>query len=433
LKPSARIKILIEKVFTGSAKPEEYDELIAALKSTDYGHVLEEIEARVADDGSGIPQLSPDRWNTLVDNILQTDAGTAPAGSTSLHSGQLLPGEPLDSRQPGSEPLHGVQLPRKPVYRMRFLRYASVACTMAALILTVVLARKRDGSLAITTKAKEKEIALPATDIRPGANRAVLQLADGTQISLDSTTTGTIARQGTASVLKQGDGRILYRPGNGSSNGTEPLFNILSTPRGGQFQLTLPDGTKVWLNAASYIKYPVCFDKRSRRVEIQGEAYLEVANNASKPFIVDAGDGMEIKVLGTHFNVNNYKEEKYRRMTLVEGAIEIVSGNSRKLLKPGEQALSGKDGGIRVEEVNTAAVIAWKNGLFDFNRSDIPSMMNQLARWYDVDVQYEGPLHQCLYGGEMERDLNLSQVVKLLETAGIHIKIKDKTLILMPG
>jgi len=141
---------------------------------------------------------------------------------------------------------------------------------------------------------------------------------------------------------------------------------------------------------------------------------------------------MEIKVLGTHFNVNNYKEEKYRRMTLLEGAIEIVSGKDSKLLKPGEQALAGKDGGIHVKEVNTATVVAWKNGLFDFNKSDIPSMMNQLARWYDIEVQYEGPLPAYLYGGEMERDLNLSQVVKLLETAGIHVKIKNKTLVLMP-
>jgi hypothetical protein len=119
-------------------------------------------------------------------------------------------------------------------------------------------------------------------------------------------------------------------------------------------------------------------------------------------------------------------------MTLLEGAIEIVSGRGSKLLKPGEQALAGKDGSIHVEAVNTAAVVAWKNGLFDFNKADIPSMMNQLARWYDIEVQYEGPLPEYLYGGEMERDLNLSQVVKLLETAGIHIKIKNKTLVVMP-
>jgi transmembrane sensor len=412
LQPSTRIKTLIDKVFIGSATPAEYDELIAALKGTDYGPVLQEIEARLGNAGSGITDLSPDRWNALVDNILQIDAGTTP---TSI------------------KPLPGDQTLRKPVRRMRFLKYAAAACIIAALIPTVFLVRKNTGNNSLAVTTKEKEQPPPSADIRPGANRAVLQLADGTQISLDSTTTGTIARQGQANVLKQGDGRILYRPANGSNNtNSEPLFNILSTPRGGQFQLTLPDGTKVWLNAASYIKYPVCFDKKTRKVEIQGEAYLEVANNASKPFIVDAGDGMEIKVLGTHFNVNNYKEERYTRMTLLEGAIEVVSGKARRLLKPGDQALSGKDGGIRVEQVNTAAVVAWKNGLFDFNRSDIPSMMNQLARWYDVDVQYEGPLPPLLYGGEMERDLDLAQVVKLLATAGIHIKIKNKTLVLMP-
>lgn len=405
LDTSARIKSLIDKVFTGSATPAEFDELIAALKGTGYEHVLQEIEARVEDEGSDMTDVSPEKWNTLVDNILQSDAGT-----DGKSSGPIRP---------------------RPVRRMPLIRYATAACIMAASILTVFLVRKKSGDGSLPVAGKENDKVPPGVDVQPGTNRAVLQLADGSLISLDSTRTGAIARQGSARILKQADGGILYRPESGNNN-SEPLLNMLSTPRGGQFQLTLPDGTKVWLNAASYIRYPVTFDKKVRKVEVQGEVYLEVAKNAGKPFIVDAGDGMEIKVLGTHFNVNNYKEEKYRRMTLLEGAIEIVSGKDSKLLKPGEQALAGKDGGIRVEEVNTAAVVAWKNGLFDFNKSDIPSMMNQLARWYDIEVQYEGPLPAYLYGGEMERDLNLSQVVKLLETAGIHVKIKNKTLVLMP-
>jgi len=405
LDTSARIKSLIDKVFTGSATPAEFDELIAALKGTGYETVLQEMEERVGDQGSDITDVSPDKWNRLVDNILQSDSGMAGKNS--------------------------VPPRRRRVYRMPLIRYAAAACIMAVLILTALLIRKKSGNGSPPVAGKEKEKVLPAGDIHPGGNRAVLQLADGTLISLDSTRTGAIAHQGSANILRRADGGIVYRP-SGNKNNSEPLLNMLSTPRGGQFQLVLPDGTKVWLNAASYIRYPVSFDKKVRKVEVQGEVYLEVAKNADKPFIVDAGDGMEIKVLGTHFNVNTYKEERYRRMTLLEGAVEIVSGKGSRLLKPGEQALAGKDGNIRVEEVNTAAVVAWKNGLFDFSRSEIPSVMNQLARWYDIEVQYEGPLPEALYSGEMERDLNLSQVVKLLETAGIHIKIKNKTLVVMP-
>jgi ferric-dicitrate binding protein FerR (iron transport regulator) len=405
METNARIKTLIDKVFTASATPAEFDELIAALKGTGYESVLQEMEAHVGDQGSDITDVSPDKWNRLVDNILQTDSGIAGRDSASPR-------------------------PRR-VRRRPLIRYAAAACMMAALILTALVVRKRSGNGSPAVAGKEKEKVLPVGEIHPGTNRAVLQLADGTMISLDSTRTGAIARQGSANILKRADGGIVYRPSSGT-NSSEPLLNMLSTPRGGQFQLVLPDGTKVWLNAASYIRYPVSFDKKIRKVEVQGEVYLEVAKNADKPFIVDVGDGMEIKVLGTRFNVNTYKEERYRRMTLLEGAIGIVSSKGSKLLKPGEQALAGKDGGIRVEEVNTAAVVAWKNGLFDFSKSEIPSVMNQLARWYDIEVQYEGPLPEALYSGEMERDLNLSQVVKLLETAGIHIKIKNKTLVVMP-
>lgn len=392
----------MEKVIIGSVTPAELDELIVALKGSNYDVVLREIESRVEDAPANKTEVPVNRWNDLVDNILNSDSGTP--------------------KKVGETPFN------RPVRRMRLTRYAAAAC-MAALIITVPFVRKKMGSGSAVAHNKGKEMLL-ARDIHPGKNRAVLELADGSLISLDSAGTGAIAEQGSSRILKQADGGILYRSANNKNDG-EALMNTLSTPRGGQFQMTLPDGTKVWLNAASYIKYPVSFDKKVRKIEVGGEVYLEVAKNVNKPFLVDAGDGMEIKVLGTHFNVNTYKEEKYRRTTLLEGAVEVVSGKTTKLLKPGEQAQAGKEGGIRVEEVNTTAVVAWKNGFFDFNKSDIRSIMNQLARWYDIEVQYEGAMPENIYGGEMERDLTLSQAVKLLETAGIHLKINNKTLVLM--
>ncbi|MHA4812047.1 FecR family protein [Flavitalea flava] len=271
-------------------------------------------------------------------------------------------------------------------------------------------------------------------DAPPGRNVAVLTLGNGKQIELDSARNGTLEKQGNTRLLKQGGALSYNSAGEAGITGTEAshsTYNMLTTPRGGQFQLTLADGTKVWLNAASSIRYPVNFDNRVRKVEVRGEVYMEVAKNPNKPFLVDAGDGMEIRVLGTNFNLNSYKEEKFRRTTLLEGSVEIITDKGNKLLKPGEQAQADKEGSIHVEQVNTAAVVAWKNGLFNFNKSDIRSMMNQLARWYDIDVQYEGAMPEYLYGGEMERDLNLSQVVKILETTGIHVKTKNKTLVLM--
>ncbi|HEV8082157.1 MAG TPA: FecR family protein, partial [Chitinophagaceae bacterium] len=270
----------------------------------------------------------------------------------------------------------------------------------------------------------------PAKDaeIIPGSNKAVLTLADGSTISLDKAKNGLLANQGTAKVVKLNNGNLLY---TAVGKETENVYNTLSTPRGGQYQVTLPDNTKVWLNAESSINYPTAFSGKSRIVALTGEAYFEVAKNAKMPFIVKH-ENLKIVVLGTHFNVNTYKDENVTKTTLLEGSIKISNGKNNKLIIPGEQAQTDNVDVIKiVKDIDVNTVVAWKNGLFNFNKSDIKAIMNQLARWYDIDIKYSGQVSNQLYGGEIERDLKLSQVLKILEKSGVHFRIDNKTLVVM--
>lgn len=267
-------------------------------------------------------------------------------------------------------------------------------------------------------------------DIAPGTNKAVLTLADGSKIVLDEAANGNLAQQGNASIVKQANGQISYRL-QGIAEG-KILMNRMATPRGGQYQLTLPDGSRVWLNAESSIIYPAAFVGSERNVEVTGEVYMEIAKNSKQPFIVKA-NGTEINVLGTSFNVNAYEDEESQKTTLIEGSVKVLTKDKDVLLKPGEQAavISG-----RVSVINNADIeqaLAWKNGSFYFNRTDIRSVMRQLARWYNVDVVYEqGIIPNVRFGGEMQRDLNLSQVLKILEKIGVHFTIEGKKIIVKP-
>ncbi|WP_343521720.1 FecR domain-containing protein [Pedobacter sp.] len=268
--------------------------------------------------------------------------------------------------------------------------------------------------------------------IVPGGNNAVLLLADGSQIILNKTSDGQVANQSGVEVIKTKSGELLYRF-TGNSTAGAAAINTVITPRGGQYHLILVDGTEVWLNASSSVRFPTAFVGKERKVEVTGEAYFEVAKNKTKPFIVHTNQS-DIQVLGTHFNVNAYADEEYQRTTLLEGSIEIKQGNKKALLKPGQQAsLNLKAAGIKVNEVaDLEAVVAWKNGYFQFDRSDLPSVMRQVSRWYDAEVIYNGKIPAKQYSGKIPRNVSVVKLVEMLAYSGIHCKIENNQITVNP-
>jgi ferric-dicitrate binding protein FerR (iron transport regulator) len=271
-------------------------------------------------------------------------------------------------------------------------------------------------------------------DIAPGGNKAILTLADGTQVILDSANNGAITKQGNVTVIKLDDGQLAY---NASSTSTSALtYNTVTTPRGGQYQLILSDGTKVWLNAASSLRFPTAFVGSERKVEMTGEGYFEVAHIDKKPFLVRAG-GMDVEVLGTHFNINAYEDEGAVKTTLLEGKVRASTGHDQAVvLKPGEQArLSQSNAQLStLNNINVEEVIAWKNGKFQFGEAmDIGMVMRQLSRWYDLDVVYDGKVTGHI-GGTISRNVKISEVLKMLEMTGaVHFVIRNREVIVKPG
>lgn len=271
-------------------------------------------------------------------------------------------------------------------------------------------------------------------DVAPGGNKAILTLADGSTIVLDSLENGSVAQQGNSKIIKLNDGKLAYEVARGGKQKTQKVaYNTVSTPRGGQYQLTLSDGSKVWLNAASSITFPTAFTGNKREVSITGEAYFEVAHNALMPFDVKVGN-IKVKVLGTHFNVNAYDDEDAIKTTLLQGSVKVSKGNEDILIVPGEQARVNKASAkITVKKnIDLEEVVAWKNGLFQFDQAGIKTIMRQIARWYDIDVEFEGGLPDKKYDGKIYRNVNASQVLKILEEGGIHFKIENKKVIVSP-
>lgn len=259
---------------------------------------------------------------------------------------------------------------------------------------------------------------IPAADVAPGTEKAVLTLANGAAIVLDSTGHQVI-KQGNTAISQQG-GQLQYSP---QSTQTEVSFNTLATPRGGQFRLTLPDGTKVWLNAASSLKFPTAFTGKDRTVVLTGEAYFEVAKNTSMPFRVWGGNQL-VEVLGTQFNINAYENESNTKTTLLQGSVRVSLPAAAQqpaasvVLKPGQQSVVSGTGTIPVTTVSAADAVAWKNGLFQLDNTNIADIMHQLERWYDIDVKYEGKIPEVHYTGGIKRSSPLSKVIAMLEATG---------------
>lgn len=273
-------------------------------------------------------------------------------------------------------------------------------------------------------------------DIGPGGNKAVLTLADGRKISLTDAKHGELAKEANKSIAKTADGQVVYEiDGSSGVKSYATAYNSIETPKGGQYKVILPDGTVVWLNSASSLKYPVSFASLTeRRVELKGEIYFEVAKDRGRPFIVTGG-GQQVEVLGTHFNVNAYEDEPDVMTTLVEGRVLVSSGKDlssdlqtdSRYLDPGQQALLS-DGRYRVREVIASDVIAWKDGYFIFDKADIKTVMRQLARWYDMAIIYENVSTKDEFTGEIPRSSSLNEVLRILKLGGLNYTLKGRKL-----
>lgn len=289
--------------------------------------------------------------------------------------------------------------------------------------------------------AKQASIPDEKGQIHPGGNKAILTLANGQKIILDSAQTGSLIKQGNVNIVKLNSGLLAYNTQHATRNTRQIIqYNTITTPRGGQYKIVLADGSKVWLNAASSLRFPTAFTGEKREVKMQGEAYFEVAKNTAKPFIVSV-EGITVKVLGTHFNVYAYSNENIIRTTLAEGAVSLSrrgegqpAGQTEMRLKPGEQAqLDKQTGNISVKKVNVNKMLAWKNNLFYFEDTNIKEIMGQVARWYDVEVVYATKqLKNKNFSGIISRYKNIDELLKRMELTGtIHFKVEGKVITVM--
>ncbi len=306
----------------------------------------------------------------------------------------------------------------------------TVAASVAGiLIVSAIFLLHKAGNDAVADNRKPT-VEKRQPSIIPGQDKALLTLADGSVIPLDSAGNGVLASQNYASVTNN-NGKLIYNALD-TADVLSTVFNTISTPRGGQYQIVLADGTKVWLNAASSLQYPVAFNGNERRVLLNGEAYFEVAKNKSKPFIVQVKD-VNVTVLGTHFNIMSYDDEDRIATTLLEGSVNIAKAGVSKLILPGQQMRFYKSGKNELKDnADIEQAVAWKNGKFNFADADIKTIMRQLSRWYNIDVVYDAQLPDANFGGILGRKEDVGQLLKVFELTGrVHFKIEGTKITVM--
>ncbi|MBX2925435.1 MAG: FecR family protein [Chitinophagaceae bacterium] len=309
----------------------------------------------------------------------------------------------------------------KPTARRRTIRLMYAVAAAVSILLVLFFAYRYNHA------GEPAKMIAAAQDVQPGTDKAVLTIAGGKQIALDSSVKGNVFTQDGLQV--SGSGAMLQYSGKAATK----EWHTLTTPRGGQYKLQLPDGTLVWLNAESSITFPSLFDAGERRIKVTGEVYLEVAKDASKKFTVIAGR-TATEVFGTHFNINAYDEGSVIYVTLEEGSVKVkdTTNNSNILLKPGTQAIWKNEAFTIHEEVNMEEMLAWKNGWFYFKEAPIEDIMQQASRWYNVDVRYEGKINYH-FNADIERNVSVSKLLELLQATGrVHFNIQDKTIIVKP-
>ncbi|WP_316746731.1 FecR family protein [Pedobacter gandavensis] len=322
--------------------------------------------------------------------------------------------------------------------KYRMFKYAIAASVLLTVSVALVFFGNKNALVSVNPVAAK----LPV----PGGNEAILTLSDGTRLFLNDIKNGNLALESGISIVKTKDGELIYQalkdsetgPVSGQNSDKEaPLeYNVLETPKGGQYQIVLPDGTKVWLNAASYLKFPASFaNHKKREVELRGEAYFEVVKDKFKPFSVmaTAAAGLKetVEVLGTHFNISSYPDESKLKTTLLEGSVRIGTSGTQVLF-PGQQSVRSNSG-LRIKEIDVEEVIAWKNGFFVFENDNLEGILKKLSRWYDVDIDYDGRLNHVQVTGEVSRNTDLMEVLRMLEkTDKFKFKVQGRRVSVMP-
>ncbi|WP_395809982.1 FecR family protein [Daejeonella sp.] len=315
-------------------------------------------------------------------------------------------------------------------YRIfRFRAWQSAAAAAILILLTAGIYYYQNSPEPVLVKTETPRF---RNDVAPGNNKAILTLDDGSKIDLDDAKTGILANESNIDIKKTGDGQLEYTAG--AQNVKTVKYNILSTPMGGEYQLVLPDGSKVWLNSGSTLRFPTAFIGSERIVELKGEAYFDIAKNPKMPFLVRTNNAMDIKVLGTQFNIMAYDDEKNINTTLIEGSVEVLKGSGKTMLKPGQEAILNRgSGNIKVASADLEQAIAWKNGYFIFYNENIESIMRKVSRWYNVDVVYQGNLSNKDFVGTISRNKNISELLKMLELTGaVHFSIDGRRITVMP-
>lgn len=310
-----------------------------------------------------------------------------------------------------------------------FTKSSRIWLGMAASVLIIALA----GIFLYSGKQPSKAMLVvdrqSADKIVPGGNKATLTLADGTTISLTDADNGDVANKAGVKITKTKDGEVVYEILADSAAARANSFNTIQTPRGGQYRVNLPDGTKVVLNAASSLKFPISFaGQRQRAVELNGEAYFEVTHNSDQPFMV-VSSNQKIQVLGTVFNVNAYPDEPATVTTLLEGSVKVSHGNETKIIRPMEATVVTDKIETRRANEND---IAWKNGIISFNKANIETIMRQVSRWYDVEISYDGKMPKRLFTGEISRDSDLSELIAILKSSNIKFRFNKRQITIVP-
>ena len=447
---------LLDRYLTGELSSEDRKSLAAMIDRPEHAAELEsfvrermlsdELVSMSRQEGEVVEGLggSSGGWPGIKDAILAHWEKNRD-GISGNSPDRILEKSP--DRIPGSN--REELLEKKRIVMRRYAVAAAVLLILGAGVVTWNIVKEKT-AIPVVSVATE-------TDVAPGHEGAILKLADGRTIVLDSSRDGSLAEQGNMAIIKQSAGQLVYNqkgPSTAGGQGTggvdgvsgaagvpEVMYNTLTTPRGRRTSVVLSDGTRVWLNSGSSIRFPTTFVGKERNVEVTGQAYFEVAKNASQPFKVkvlshtapeQVTREIEIEVLGTAFDLMAYNDEDGIRTTLVDGSVKVVSNADHKLLKPREQAVAAQDGRFNLNVVDVQKVTAWKDGNFLFRDDDLGSIMKELARWYDIDVHFEGVIKDH-YTGTIGRQVNISQVLKMLEAAGgVSFTVKDRQVLVLP-
>ncbi len=405
-----RVLYLLGKIRLSAITPEECGELLQLVQDDADPETVQFIRDYFEQRETAVPQVGTheEPWRQMLQQVLSVDKiSAAEAGSTGIfEEKETIPGK-----------LH-------PGFFRRYGWYAAASVVLALGLIGYLSTQQKQQPVTKQVATTESRQDVPA----PAVNLATITLAGGQRILLDSAGTGTLTAIGNVQLIKLGDGRIAYK-----GNTETPVLNTLVNPRGSRVvEITLADGSRVWLNAGSSITYPVAFAGNERKVSMEGEAYFEVAHDASKPFFVSRG-ATQVQVLGTKFNINAYDDEPVMRVTLLEGSVRVkprAQEEKQYLLKPGQQSQVNKEGQVTLLHPDMEETMAWKNDKFIFTGNSIQSVMRQLEKWYDVEVEYKGKVTQEEFVGVVSRKAHVSEILSMLgETHTVSFEIRGKKII----